>query len=115
MTIRTPEWVKHAVFYQIFPDRFARSQPAAQLDDPEMSVPLEPWDTPPTLDRLYKGGRSLGHHRQTSTIWSRSGGDGNAIYLTPIFQSALATTVTIPTTITGWIRYWGAMKHLPSF
>ncbi len=25
MTIITPEWVKDAVFYQIFPDRFARS------------------------------------------------------------------------------------------
>lgn len=25
MTIRTPDWVKNAVFYQIFPDRFARS------------------------------------------------------------------------------------------
>ncbi len=23
--ITTPEWVKHAVFYQIFPDRFART------------------------------------------------------------------------------------------
>jgi hypothetical protein len=26
MAIHTPDWVKHAVFYQIFPDRFARSQ-----------------------------------------------------------------------------------------
>ena len=25
MPIKTPDWVKHAVFYQIFPDRFARS------------------------------------------------------------------------------------------
>jgi hypothetical protein len=23
--IKTPDWVKHAVFYQVFPDRFARS------------------------------------------------------------------------------------------
>ncbi len=26
MTITTPEWVKDAVFYQIFPDRFAKSE-----------------------------------------------------------------------------------------
>ena len=25
MTVVTPEWVKDAVFYQIFPDRFAKS------------------------------------------------------------------------------------------
>ena len=26
MTITTPDWVKDAVFYQIFPDRFAKSE-----------------------------------------------------------------------------------------
>ena len=25
MGVKTPDWVKHAVFYQIFPDRFSRS------------------------------------------------------------------------------------------
>ena len=38
----TPEWVKDAVFYQIFPDRFARSGSVAKPRN------LEPWDSPPT-------------------------------------------------------------------
>ena len=25
MNIQTPDWVKNAIFYQLFPDRFARS------------------------------------------------------------------------------------------
>jgi len=38
--MHTPDWVKHAVFYQIFPDRFARSgegffSSAAYLSDGE--------------------------------------------------------------------------------
>jgi hypothetical protein len=27
MEIHTPDWVKQAVFYQIFPDRFVKSDP----------------------------------------------------------------------------------------
>ena len=53
MTITTPEWVKDAVFYQIFPDRFAKS---ARVSKPSN---LEPWDTPPTT-LGYKGGDLLG-------------------------------------------------------
>ena len=40
--IVTPDWVRDAVFYQIFPDRFARS---ARVVPPG---PLEPWNAPPT-------------------------------------------------------------------
>jgi cyclomaltodextrinase len=76
--IRTPDWVKHAVFYQIFPDRFAQS---ARVPKPNN---LEPWDVTPTYNG-YKGGDLLGivehlDHLQDLGI--------NAIYLTPIFQSA---------------------------
>ena len=39
--IETPEWVRDAVFYQIFPDRFASSQ---RVPKPGL---LEPWDAPP--------------------------------------------------------------------
>ncbi len=39
---RTPDWVKHAVFYQIFPDRFANGDPS---NDP---ANVQPWGTPPT-------------------------------------------------------------------
>ena len=47
--VKTPDWVKDAIFYQIFPDRFAKS---SRLPKPNN---LEPWDTPPT-EQGYKGG-----------------------------------------------------------
>ena len=43
MAIHTPEWVRHAVFYQVFPDRFATS---SKMDKPSN---LEPWLSKPTL------------------------------------------------------------------
>ena len=49
----TPAWVRDAVFYQIFPDRFAGS---ARVPKPG---PLEPWDAPPT-NYGFKGGDLLG-------------------------------------------------------
>lgn len=53
MEIRTPDWVKHAVFYQIFPDRFARSkQPRKRL---LRNASWEDWEAIPTLQG-YKGG-----------------------------------------------------------
>ena len=50
----TPAWVRDAVFYQIFPDRFASS---ARVPKPG---PLEPWDSPPTTHG-FKGGDLLGN------------------------------------------------------
>ncbi|NEQ43404.1 MAG: glycoside hydrolase family 13 protein [Leptolyngbya sp. SIOISBB] len=81
MTIRTPEWVKHAVFYQIFPDRFARAR--RPVDQPAMAVTLEPWNTPPTLSG-YKGGDLWGVMENLDYLEDLG---VNAIYLTPIFQS----------------------------
>ena len=52
MQIQTPDWVKHAVFYQIFPDRFVRAAPR-KLWLQESS--WEPWHIPPTMQG-YKGG-----------------------------------------------------------
>ena len=49
MPVDTPAWARDAVFYQIFPDRFAAS---ARVPKPG---PLEPWDAPPTWHG-YKGG-----------------------------------------------------------
>ena len=76
--IVTPEWVKHAVFYQIFPDRFARSGRVAG------AAKLEPWDTEPT-ERGYKGGDLWGvverlDHLQDLGV--------TALYFNPVFQSA---------------------------
>ena len=53
MPIDTPAWVRDAVFYQIFPDRFASS------DRVEKPGRLEPWDSPPTVHG-FKGGDLLG-------------------------------------------------------
>ena len=75
---QTPEWVRDAIFYQIFPDRFARS----------LSVPkpahLEEWDSPPTVHG-YKGGDLLGVVEKLDYLQDLG---INAIYFTPIFQSA---------------------------
>jgi glycosidase len=82
MHIQTPDWVKHAVFYQIFPDRFAKgSQSAIQKFG---SIPMESWETPPTLQG-YKGGDLWGVIEQLDYLKELG---VNAIYFTPIFQSA---------------------------
>ena len=38
-----PGWIKDAIFYQIFPDRFANGDPS---NDP---VNVKPWGSKPTL------------------------------------------------------------------
>ena len=75
---RPPDWVADAVFYQIFPDRFARSLKVPQPTN------LEPWDAPPT-SHGYKGGDLLGVLERLD--WLSDLGI-NAIYFNPIFQSA---------------------------
>jgi len=74
----TPAWVRDAVFYQIFPDRFAASE---RVPKPG---PLEPWDAPPTNDG-FKGGDLLGIVEHLDHIASLG---VNALYLTPVFKSA---------------------------
>jgi len=74
----TPEWVKDAVFYHIFPDRFARSERAPKPPH------LEPWDSPPTTHG-FKGGDLLGVIEHLDYLEDLG---VNAIYLNPIFQSA---------------------------
>jgi cyclomaltodextrinase / maltogenic alpha-amylase / neopullulanase len=76
--VTTPEWVRHAVFYQIFPDRFAISD-----HDPKPSN-LEPWDSEPTA-RGYKGGDLWGVIERLD--WLQELGV-TALYFNPIFQSA---------------------------
>ena len=81
MSINTPDWVKNAVFYQIFPDRFARSKmPQAGL---WQSSRLEPWDSEPTFTG-YKGGDLWGAIDRLDYLKDLG---INALYLTPIFQS----------------------------
>jgi neopullulanase len=78
MTVDTPAWVRDAVFYQIFPDRFAASE---RVPKPG---PLEPWDDPPSTYG-FKGGDLLGIAEHLGYLEDLG---VNAIYLTPIFQSA---------------------------
>ncbi|MEM9092549.1 MAG: alpha-amylase family glycosyl hydrolase [Cyanobacteria bacterium P01_F01_bin.53] len=82
MAIHTPDWVKHAVFYQIFPDRFART--VREPLPPAMQVPLETWESPPTLQG-YKGGDLWGVAEQLDYLQDMG---ITAVYFTPIFSSA---------------------------
>jgi cyclomaltodextrinase / maltogenic alpha-amylase / neopullulanase len=73
-----PSWVEDAVFYQIFPDRFARSGRVAKPKN------LLPWHAAPTLHG-YHGGDLWGIVEHLDYLVDLG---INAIYLTPIFQSA---------------------------
>ena len=76
--LKPPAWVADAVFYQIFPDRFARSR---RVPKP---AGLESWESPPTVHG-YKGGDLYGVAERLD--WLRQLGV-TALYLNPIFQSA---------------------------
>ena len=76
-SVQTPEWVKDATFYQIFPDRFARS------DQVPKAANLQPWGAQPTPN-AYQGGDLLGVVEHLDYL-ADLGID--AIYFNPIFQS----------------------------
>lgn len=73
----TPDWLADAVFYQIFPERFANGDPS--LDPPG----VEPWGAEPTRDNFF-GGDLAGITQHLDHIESLG---ANAIYLTPIFEA----------------------------
>lgn len=73
----TPNWVKDAVFYQIFPDRFARSK---QMPD----LGFEAWDSAPT-HHGFKGGDLYGVIEKLDYLQDLG---INAIYFNPVFASA---------------------------
>jgi cyclomaltodextrinase / maltogenic alpha-amylase / neopullulanase len=75
---QTPDWVRDAIFYQIFPDRFARS-----LSVPKPSG-LDEWGATPTFHG-YQGGDLIGVVERLDYLVDLG---INAIYFTPIFQSA---------------------------
>ena len=78
MPMDTPDWVRDAVFYQIFPDRFAAS------DRVPKPGPLEPWESPPTLYG-FKGGDLIGIAERLPYLADLG---VTALYLTPVFSSA---------------------------
>jgi neopullulanase len=73
-----PDWVADAVFYQIFPDRFARSLTVAKPSN------LQAWGSQPTIHG-YMGGDLAGVAERLDYL---SDLGITAIYFTPIFQSA---------------------------
>jgi cyclomaltodextrinase len=75
---QTPDWVKNAVFYQIFPDRFASSEQVVKPGN------LEPWEATPT-SKGFKGGDLMGVVEKLDYLEDLG---ITAIYFNPIFQSA---------------------------
>ncbi len=78
MTIETPDWVRDAVFYQVFPDRFARGGRV------NTGLIFEDWDSPPTTYG-FKGGDLYGLIDRLDYLTDLG---ITAIYLNPIFKSA---------------------------
>lgn len=78
MTIDTPAWVQDAIFYQIFPDRFARSGKVT------FDADIETWDSDPT-PHGFKGGDLYG---VTDRLDYFTDLGVNALYFCPIFSSA---------------------------
>ncbi|MEZ4516832.1 MAG: glycoside hydrolase family 13 protein [Chloroflexota bacterium] len=83
MSISTPEWVKDAVFYQIFPDRFARSEEAADALPMARREPFDNWGSVPT-PYSYQGGNLQGIIDHLDYL--RDMGI-TALYLNPIFSA----------------------------
>ena len=80
MAVQVPDWVKHAVFYQVFPDRFALS-PRNELP---RGLKLQPWGTPPE-DQGYQGGDLYGIVDKLDYLQELG---VTALYLNPVFSSA---------------------------
>jgi neopullulanase len=78
VSIDPPAWVRDAIFYQVFPDRLARS---GRVEPPGE---LEPWDAPPTRHG-FKGGDLYGVVAHLDRL-ARLG--ITALYLNPVFTSA---------------------------
>lgn len=74
---KVPEWVKDAVFYQIFPERFANGDPS---NDPEGVLP---WGGKPERENFFGGDLQgvIDHLDHLSELGI------NAIYFTPVFEA----------------------------
>jgi len=80
-----PNWVQDAIFYQIFPDRFARSDPAQlRRDKRTPDLGFEAWDAPPTYHG-FKGGDLYGVVEKLNYLQDLG---ITAIYFNPVFASA---------------------------
>jgi neopullulanase len=82
MNVSTPDWVKDAVFYQIFPDRFARHE--GPLPVVAAGLRLQPWGAEPNRSE-FQGGNLDGIIDHLDYLLELG---VNALYLNPIFASA---------------------------
>ncbi len=73
----TPDWVQDAIFYQIYPDRFAKGK---KLPD----IGFESWDSTPTVHG-FKGGDLYGAADKLDYLKDLG---ITAIYFNPVFASA---------------------------
>ncbi len=72
-----PDWVADAVFYQVFPDRFANGDPGNDR------AGTRPWGSPPTRDH-FQGGDLQGVQDHLDHI---QGLGATALYLNPVFTA----------------------------
>ena len=76
--LQPPAWVKDAIFYQIFPDRFANGD---QTNDPDQ---VRPWEDSNPGPQDFYGGDLQGVLDRLDYISSLG---VNAIYFTPLFEA----------------------------
>lgn len=76
-TIHKPQWLNHAIFYQIFPDRFANGD---STNDPQG---VFPWGSQPDREH-FMGGDLRGIIQKLDYLQELG---INALYLNPIFQA----------------------------
>ena len=79
----SPDWVRDAVFYHIFLDRFANGDTS---NDPPNT---QPWGSPPTIED-YQGGDLAGVIANLDYL---SDLGVNALYLSPVFDPAAITAM----------------------
>ncbi len=89
---KTPDWAKGGIMYQIFPDRFCRSEKFQPLPSRNLRTIHENWhdipnfiyDNPDYRANDYFGGNILGIMEKLDYIKSLG---VNIIYLNPVFES----------------------------
>lgn len=92
---KAPEWTRGTVFYQIFPDRFARGKDGARLPMDAERYYHERWDEPPALVVNTETGDNIAHDFFGGTLrgirenlpYIASLGV-TALYLNPIFSAS---------------------------
>lgn len=85
---RAPEWAQDAIIYQVFPDRFARSE-AASTEVPDWAVPAT-WDEPvvergPATPLQFYGGDLAGVEEHLDHLVELG---ATVLYLCPFFPAA---------------------------